>query len=117
MSQLDPAYRRIAVDYRKAARPLRRYLERAFGRFALPSHTTTGDTTYRAALVCDLMEPLRPFVDRAALEFVQSQTFQRADFTIRSDGACRLNPHMKKQVVGLLETRLAGPDVLRAFPC
>jgi CRISPR-associated protein Cas1 len=36
----------------------------------------------RAALVFDLMEPLRPIVDRTVLEFVQSQTFERTDFTI-----------------------------------
>jgi CRISPR-associated endonuclease Cas1 len=66
---------------------------------------------YRAALVCDLMEPLRPVVDRAVLEFVQSQTFQRADFTIRLDGACRLNPEIARYFTKLLLAGLATQRV------
>ncbi len=53
----------------------------------------------RPALVLDLMEPLRPAVDRRVLEFVQSHTFHPADFTIRNDGVCRLNPEMAKSIV------------------
>lgn len=49
----------------------------------------------------DLMEPLQPVIDWMVLEFVQSHTFHAADFTIRSDGACRLNPEMTEQVVRL----------------
>lgn len=55
-----------------------------------------------SAFVFDLMEPLRPVVDRAVLKFVQLQTFHPADFTIRSDGACRLNPEMARRVVATL---------------
>jgi CRISPR-associated endonuclease Cas1 len=61
-------------------------------------HTSNPD---RPALVFDLMEPLRPIVDRSMLQFVQSHTFHPADFTIRSDGVCRLNPEMAKHVVRL----------------
>ena len=50
-------------------------------------------------LVYDLMEPQRPIVDRKVLEFVQSRTFHAADFTIRSDGLCRLNPELARDVV------------------
>jgi len=50
----------------------------------------------RAALVFDLMEPLRPVVDRTVLQFIQSHTFDSADFTIRQDGVCRLNPATAK---------------------
>jgi CRISPR-associated endonuclease Cas1 len=59
-------------------------------------HTSNLD---RPGLVFDLMEPLRPIVDRAVLQFVQSHTFHPADFTIRSDGVCRLNPEMARLVV------------------
>jgi len=55
----------------------------------------------RPALVFDLMEPLRPVADRKILEFVQSHTFHPADFTIRSDGVCRLNPELARQLVRL----------------
>lgn len=52
----------------------------------------------RPDFVLDLMEPLRPIVDRAVLEFVQTHTFHPADFTMRSDGVCRLNPEMARQI-------------------
>jgi CRISPR-associated protein Cas1 len=45
------------------------------------------------------MEPQRPIVDRKVLEFVQAHTFHPADFTIQSDGVCRLNPEMAREVV------------------
>jgi CRISP-associated protein Cas1 len=67
---------------------------------------------YRAALVCDLMEPLRPIVDRTALGLVQSQTFQRADFTLRADGVCRLNPAMARHVTLLNLNALKGISVV-----
>lgn len=53
----------------------------------------------REAFVFDLMEPQRPIVDRLVLEFVQAHTFHPADFTIRADGVCRLNPEMVRHVV------------------
>jgi CRISPR-associated protein Cas1 len=56
----------------------------------------------RSDFVLDLMEPLRPVVDRRVLDFVQAHTFHPADFTIRSDGVCRLNPEMAKYVVSRL---------------
>jgi CRISPR-associated protein Cas1 len=54
------------------------------------------------ALVFDLMEPLRPIVDRDILKFVQSHTVHPADFTIRSDGVCRINPEMARHAVELV---------------
>lgn len=64
---------------------------------------------YRAALVCDLMEPMRPVVDRMVLGFVQSVTFKRSDFTIRSDGVCRLNPEMARHIVKVLSFMTIQP--------
>jgi CRISP-associated protein Cas1 len=65
--------------------------------------TTVGDlhscSEDRPALIFDLMEPLRPGVDRKAPEFVQSHTFHPADFTIRSDGVCMHNPKMARHLV------------------
>jgi CRISPR-associated protein Cas1 len=52
----------------------------------------------RDAFVLDLMEPLRAIVDRALIQFVQTQEFRAADFTIRSDGVCRLNAQLAKRV-------------------
>jgi CRISPR-associated protein Cas1 len=62
--------------------------------------------------VLDLMEPLRPIADRKVLDFVQAHTFHPSDFTIRSDGVCRLNPEMGRQVVRVSLNCLAD---LRAF--
>ena len=56
----------------------------------------------RSDFVLDLMEPQRPIVDRKVLEFVQAHTFHPADFTIRSDGVCRLNPEIARQLIGIL---------------
>ena len=51
-----------------------------------------------SAFVFDMMEPERPDVDRSILEFVKSRKFHAADFVIRTDGVCRLNPEMAKHV-------------------
>jgi CRISPR-associated endonuclease Cas1 len=56
----------------------------------------------RPGLVLDFMEPLRPIVDREVLRFLQANTFKPGDFTLRSDGVCRLNPEMARRVVGLV---------------
>jgi CRISPR-associated protein Cas1 len=110
----------IRVSNRDASHPVNAILNYAYG--VLESHVKIQIVSqgydpsigylhrfekYRAALVCDLMEPLRPIVDRAVLGFVQSQTFQRVDFTIRSDGVCRLNPEMAKHLASTLMTTLS----------
>jgi CRISP-associated protein Cas1 len=49
--------------------------------------------------IFDLMEPERPRVDRAVLDFVRGQVFDPADFVIRTDGVCRLNPDLARMIV------------------
>jgi CRISPR-associated protein Cas1 len=49
--------------------------------------------------IFDLMEPERPRVDRAVLDFVKDHIFDPTDFVIRTDGVCRLNPHLAQMVV------------------
>ena len=56
----------------------------------------------RPALVFDLMEPLRPVVDREILTFVRNETFEPADFTIKKNGVCRLNPQLARRVIGTI---------------
>jgi CRISPR-associated protein Cas1 len=48
--------------------------------------------------IFDLMEPERPKVDRAVLDFVKEHVFDPADFVIRADGVWRLNPEMARMV-------------------
>ena len=50
-------------------------------------------------LVLDLMEPMRPAVDRAILAFALSNVFTPEDFTINKFGGCRINPQMAKLIV------------------
>jgi len=66
----------------------------------------------KAPLVYDLIEPLRPIVDRKILEFVLAHTFMPGDFTINSKGGCRLNPQMARvvaQVIGEIEANTVAP--------
>lgn len=52
----------------------------------------------RPDFVLDLMEPQRPIVDRKVLEFVQAHKFHPTDFSICTDGVCRLNPEMARNI-------------------
>ena len=54
--------------------------------------------------IFDFMEPERPKVDRTAPDFVRSHVFNPADFAIRSDGVCRLNPEMARMAVARVST-------------
>jgi hypothetical protein len=38
------------------------------------------------------------------MEFVKSETFHPADFTIRADGVVRLNPQLARHVVSMVQT-------------
>jgi CRISPR-associated endonuclease Cas1 len=66
----------------------------------------------RAALVFDLMEPLRPIVDRTIVEFALAHTFSPVDFIIKTDGVCRLNPELARHVVALTLDVLRTVDVI-----
>jgi CRISP-associated protein Cas1 len=46
----------------------------------------------------DHMEPMRPVVDRAVLQLIDTVTFTGADFSIQHDGVCRLNPDLARRV-------------------
>jgi CRISPR-associated endonuclease Cas1 len=54
----------------------------------------------KQGLVLDLMEPMRPVVDRAVLGFIQRHAFSAGDVTLRDDGVCRLNPQLLRNLVG-----------------
>jgi CRISPR/Cas system-associated endonuclease Cas1 len=54
--------------------------------------------------IFDLLEPERPKIDRAVLDFVKGHVFDPADFVIRADGVCRLNPEMARMVVAKVST-------------
>src|SRR5207248_11175504 len=50
------------------------------------------DRPNRDSLACDLMEPVRPAVDRFVLQLLQERTFTKEDVFERLDGHCRLLP-------------------------
>jgi CRISPR-associated protein Cas1 len=49
----------------------------------------------------DHMEPMRPVVDRAVLQLIDTATFTGADFSIQHDGVCRMNPELARRVAQL----------------
>nr|MDP2577561.1 CRISPR-associated endonuclease Cas1 [Candidatus Palauibacterales bacterium] len=50
------------------------------------------DQQVRDSLACDLMEPVRPLVDRYLIELLQARTFRRTDFFETRKGVCRVLP-------------------------
>jgi CRISP-associated protein Cas1 len=50
------------------------------------------------AFVFDLMEPERPGVDRAKIEFLRADKLHPADFVIRADGVVRLQPELSRTI-------------------
>lgn len=57
------------------------------------------------SFVFDMMEHLRPIVDRAVLKLVQEETFTGADFILREDGVCRVSPNLARKVVHAVEAK------------
>jgi CRISPR/Cas system-associated endonuclease Cas1 len=55
----------------------------------------------RDSFVYDLMEPHRPEVDRAVLDFIRRQAFTPRDFVIDARGVCRLHPELARTLAGL----------------
>ncbi|WP_439154896.1 CRISPR-associated endonuclease Cas1, partial [Yoonia sp.] len=62
------------------------------------------------SFVYDLMEPLRPIVDRAVLELVMNETFTGADFIRQTDGVCRLSPDLARMVVHRVQRHFHKPS-------
>lgn len=53
----------------------------------------------RDVLVLDLMEPVRPIMDKKVLEFIMQRTFSPDDFVVNQNGVCRLHPQFARMVV------------------
>jgi len=66
----------------------------------------------RAALVYDLMEPLRPKVDGALLNFILSHSFSPSDFLLRADGTCRLHPQVARRVAQITISDITVQEVV-----
>ncbi len=55
----------------------------------------------RMALVYDLMEPLRPQIDRLVLDFLRQRVLSASDIILTPRGVCRLHPHFARRVAML----------------
>lgn len=66
----------------------------------------------RMVLVYDLMEPLRPPVDRLVLDLVRSNSFAPSDFVLRPNGVCRLHPQLARQMAQLTMSDTAVRDTV-----
>ena len=51
-----------------------------------------------ASFALDLMEPMRPVVDRVILRLIAEETFSGADFDLQSDGVVRVNPELTRRL-------------------
>jgi len=69
----------------------------------------------KQTLVLDLMEPMRPVVDRVVLEFAQSHTFSPGDVMLRADGVCRANPQLARNVVGSVAQKVVALEAVRGL--
>src|SRR5262249_4830801 len=53
-------------------------------------------------LAFDLLEPVRPAVDRLVLDLVAERTWRRADFVERSDGSIRIAPKLVQELAATM---------------
>jgi hypothetical protein len=86
---LNVLYRLAAIEARLAC--LAVGLEPSFGALHL-------DAVNRDSFVLDLMEPLRPEVDRFVIDLLAENTFTRKDFIERSDGSIRIGPALSQRL-------------------
>ncbi len=56
------------------------------------------DTRYRGSLASDLMEPVRPIVDKVVLDSVTGRELARGDVVETREGVCRLGPDLARQL-------------------
>jgi CRISPR-associated endonuclease Cas1 len=60
------------------------------------------DAVARASLALDIMEPVRPQVERFALDLMAQRIFSRRDFSEGFDGSCRILPPLTHELAGSL---------------
>ncbi len=65
----------------------------------------------RDSFVYDLMEPHRPEVDRAVLDFVRGNVFTPRDFVIDAKGVCRLHPELARTLCERLDPGVNVDDL------
>jgi CRISPR-associated endonuclease Cas1 len=61
------------------------------------------DTRYRGSLASDLMEPVRPVVDRFVVEALADRVVERGQFLETREGVCRLGTAMARELASYAE--------------
>jgi hypothetical protein len=56
------------------------------------------DTRYRVSIASDLMEPVRPVVDKVVLESLTGRELERGNVVETREGVCRLGPELARQL-------------------
>jgi len=74
-----------------------------------------GNSSNRIPLVYDLMEPLRPIVDKCVLQFALENIFSPEDCTINRVGACRLNPQLARAVAKRIQIAGDSGAIVREY--
>jgi CRISP-associated protein Cas1 len=110
-NSIGPRRSDITVRNRYATHPINAMLNYAYMMLETQVHSATIehglDPTVgfihvsrpgRRALIYDLMEPLRPLVDRVILRFALSQRFTAKDFLLSPTGVCRLHPKLAERI-------------------
>jgi hypothetical protein len=69
----------------------------------------------KQTLALDLMEPKRPQVDRAVLEFAKAHTFSAGDVALLDGAVCRLNPQVARNIDALVSKQLEASGAAGAL--
>jgi CRISPR-associated endonuclease Cas1 len=83
------------------------------------------DQKSRDSLACDLMEPVRPRVDRWVLRLLAERTFRKSDFFETREGVCRIMPPLTqllaetaprwRAAVAVVRENSVQPEIVRLF--
>jgi CRISPR-associated protein Cas1 len=67
--------------------------------------------TNRSGLIYDLMEPIRPKVDRLLYQFMVKTTLRVSDFFETRQGVCKVMPELASKIIPLVKS--LDPDINR----
>jgi hypothetical protein len=58
----------------------------------------------RSSLIYDLMEPIRPSVDRLLYQFVAKTTLRLSDFFETRQGVCKVMPELASRIIPMVRS-------------
>lgn len=75
-------------------------------------HRLRIDRLGRPGLVLDVLDPMRPEVDRLLLRLIREEKFSAADFTLTGDGTCRIYPQLARRVAAVVGGEAEGLSIV-----